>query len=187
MCAHVPSRVLRSEGPAGGVGRGIGGSVGGGGLNGLVGHDASRELLLSLLETSTGGTIQRVHLDGAEGEPVSEADDFISAAVKNNKLNGHGRQLHLPPRMSNESKMKSLSTYLFKHNERAHRQSGEESSDQQHDDAHWDTGVQTSQGRDPAAGETEDRDRVSRAAGHARAGRSAVSKSIKTVTRFPSR
>lgn len=113
-----------------------------------------------------------MHLEGAEGEPVSEANVFISAAVKNNKLNGHGRQLHLPPWMLNESKMKSLSTYLFKHNERAHRQSGEESSDQQHDDAHWDTGVQTSQGCDPATGETDDRDRVSWAAGNACAGRS---------------
>lgn len=140
MCAHVPLRVLRSEGPAGGVGRGIGGGVGGGGLNGLVGHDASRELLLSLLETSTGGAIQRVHLEGAEGEPVSEADVFISAAVKK----------WTNVTVLNESKMKSLPTYLFKHNERAHRQSGEESSDGQHDDAHRDTGVQTSQGRDPA-------------------------------------
>lgn len=61
---------LRSEGPPGGVGRGVGGGVGGGGLNRLVGHDASGELLLSLLETGAGGTVQRVHLEGTEGEPV---------------------------------------------------------------------------------------------------------------------
>lgn len=66
-------RVLRSEGPAGGVGRGVGGSVGGGGLNGFVRHDSGRELLLSLLETSAGGTIQRMHLERREAEPVSEA------------------------------------------------------------------------------------------------------------------
>lgn len=61
---------LRPEGPTGGVRRGVGGGVGGGGLNGLVGHDASGELLLSLLETGAGGAIQRVHLGGTEGEPV---------------------------------------------------------------------------------------------------------------------
>lgn len=70
-CAHVClCASLRSEGPTGGVRCGVGGGVGGGGLNGLVGHDASGELLLSLLETGAGGAIQRVHLEGTEGEPV---------------------------------------------------------------------------------------------------------------------
>lgn len=71
MCACVRLRVLRSEGPAGSVGRGVSGGVGGGGLNGFVRHDSGRELLLSLLETSTGGTIQRVHLGRREAEPIS--------------------------------------------------------------------------------------------------------------------
>lgn len=67
-CAHVCLRAsLRSEGPTGGVGCGVGGGVGGGGLNRLVGHDASGELLLGLLEAGAGGTIQRVHLGGNRG------------------------------------------------------------------------------------------------------------------------
>lgn len=72
---------LRSEGPTGGVRRGVGGGVGGGGLNGLVGHDASGELLLGLLETGAGGTIQRVHLEGTEGEPVVFLEPRRSVAM----------------------------------------------------------------------------------------------------------
>lgn len=63
---------LRSEGPAGGVGRSVGGGVGGGGLNGFVRHDSGGELLLGLLETSAGGTIQHVHLERRETVAVSE-------------------------------------------------------------------------------------------------------------------
>lgn len=43
-------------------------------------------------------------------------------------------------------------TYLFEHDEGAHRQSGEQGRDQQHDDAHWDAGVETNEGQDPATG-----------------------------------
>lgn len=73
MCARVRLRVLRSEGAAGGVGRCVGGGIGSGGLNGFVRHDSGRKLLLSLLETGTGGTVERVHLGRRQAEPISEA------------------------------------------------------------------------------------------------------------------
>lgn len=43
-------------------------------------------------------------------------------------------------------------TYLFEHNQGAHGQSGEQGCDQQHDDAHWDAGVETDESQNPAAG-----------------------------------
>lgn len=73
MCARIRLRLLRPEGPAGGVGRGVGGGVGGGGLNGFVRHDSGGKLLLSLLETSTGSTIERVHLERERERGKAEA------------------------------------------------------------------------------------------------------------------
>lgn len=43
-------------------------------------------------------------------------------------------------------------TYLFEHNQGAHGQSGEQGCDQQHDDAHWDAGVEADESQNPAAG-----------------------------------
>lgn len=39
-----------------------GGGVSGGGLHRFVGHDASGEFLLRLLETGTGGSVERMNL-----------------------------------------------------------------------------------------------------------------------------
>lgn len=72
------------EGPASSIGRSISRSVGGCGLNGLVGHDAGGELLLSLLETSAGGTVERVHLErnGREKEAESSLKHFSIEAAQ---------------------------------------------------------------------------------------------------------
>lgn len=73
MCEHVCMFVcvglwLRFEGPTSSIGCSISCSVGSCSLNGLVRHDPSRKLLLSLLKTCTSGTIQCVHLQRAERE-----------------------------------------------------------------------------------------------------------------------
>lgn len=68
MCPACVSLWLSFEGPAGGVGGGVGRSVGGRGLHRLVGHDAGGELLLGLLEAGAGGAVQSVHLHGGEEE-----------------------------------------------------------------------------------------------------------------------
>lgn len=57
---------MRFEGPAGSIGRSISCSIGGCSLNGLVRHDPGCKLLLGLLKTSTGGTIQCMHLERDE-------------------------------------------------------------------------------------------------------------------------
>lgn len=70
-CVRPSVRVslrMSFEGPAGGVGRSVGCGVGSCSLNGFVRHDPGRKLLLSLLKTGTGGTIQRVHLEREEEE-----------------------------------------------------------------------------------------------------------------------
>lgn len=107
MCCGWVSLWLRFEGPAGSVGRGVGRGVGRRSLDGLVGHDPGGELLLSLLEAGAGGAIQRVHLE-RDGEELSEPESSRVASDLRHAV---------PP-------------HLFKHNERAHGQRGEERRNQ---------------------------------------------------------
>lgn len=58
---------MRFEGPASGIGCSISRSIGGCSLNRLVRHDSCCELLLGLLKTSPGRTVERVHLETDEG------------------------------------------------------------------------------------------------------------------------
>lgn len=58
--------VLRFEGPAGGVGSSVGGSVGRGRLDRLVGHDPGGKLLLGLFEAGACGAVESVYLEPTE-------------------------------------------------------------------------------------------------------------------------
>lgn len=167
MSARVSVCVrLRFEGPAGGVGRGVGGSVGGGRLDRLVGHDPGGKLLLGFLEAGSCGAVESVHLDRAErgdsqsAEPPSPflaAIRFRSVSI-NSLLLTSVLLFSCIFSLGHKSKQcrrawASLAlTYLFEHDEGAHGQSGEEGCDQQHDDAHRDAGVETDEGQDPATG-----------------------------------
>lgn len=149
---------LRFEGPAGGVGRSVGGGVGGGCLDRLVGHDPSGKLLLGFLEAGSRGAVESVHLDRAERDDGQSAEPpslLWQHQSPPSNLCSVG-QLHLSagtPKQTVQTRWASLApTYLFEHDEGAHGQSGEQGCDQQHDDAHRDAGVEADESQDPATG-----------------------------------